>query len=71
MERLYGLAHVSRWKPYDLCNLVRVSWVGSVLDRYRPSITYHNGRYRITVDHVNDLYDLSDLYGLDRDLSEV
>ena len=42
---LHGLDHVAGWKPYDLRDLVRVSWVGSV--QHRSCTKYHNDRYSI------------------------
>ena len=41
------VAHVTRWEPYDIHDLVQISSVGSViysLDGYRSSATYHYGR---------------------------
>ena len=39
---LCDLAHVARWRPYNLHDLAHASWVGSV--PYRSCTTSHNGR---------------------------
>ena len=39
---LQHLAHVAGWEPYNLHDLARVSWVGSV--PYRSCTASHNGR---------------------------
>ena len=38
---LYDLAHVSPWEPYNLHDLGKVFWIGSV--PYRSCTTSHNG----------------------------
>ena len=48
-EDLYGLAHVIGWEPYDLHDLMHVSWVGSVLFICRSCAASHSGRYMIYV----------------------
>ena len=47
-ETLYGLARVTGSDPHDLRALAHDSWVRHVLDIFRSSTIYHNGRYRIS-----------------------
>ena len=53
---LYYLAHVAAWKPYNLRDLVHISWVGSALCRFLT--TYHTAGY--VLDYVGG--DLSDMW---------
>ena len=56
---LYYLPYVAGWKSYITCRIrtsERVSWVGSVLNRWYT--TCRNGR----LGSLDDLYDLYDLY---------
>ena len=74
-----GLAHVTGWEPYDLCDIEHASWVSSVIYTCRSCTTSRTADTGSTVDYldrdmsaVDDLdHDMSVVDDLDHDLSAV